>query len=104
MIDEKDEKEIEFMKNPPDLNGVEDLSLLVYLEMPNVLFNTMYRFLKMPKKEIYTKISCILIAINPYEWLNDLTSQDMIDTYKAAQDSGNLKQTPHPFAVSSRAY
>jgi len=103
-MDEKDEKEVEFRKNPDDLNGVEDLSLLVYLDMPNVLFNTMFRFLKMPAKEIYTKISCILIAINPYEWLNHLTSQEMIDTYKAAQDSGDLKETPHPYAVSSRAY
>jgi len=91
-------------KNPPELNGVEDLSLLVYLEMPNVLFNCRFRFLQMAKKEIYTCVSCILIAVNPYEWLTYLVTQDMIDIYKKAQDSGDLKKTPHPFAVASRAY
>lgn len=94
----------EFPKNPPELNGVEDLSLLVYLEMPNVLFNIEFRFLKMAKKEIYCCVSCILLAVNPYEWLTYLTTQDMIDIYKAAQDTGDLKKTPHPFAVASRAY
>jgi len=97
-----DEKDMP--KNPPELNGVEDLSLLVYLEMPNVLFNCRFRFLQMAKKEIYTCVSCILIAVNPYEWLTYLTTQDMIDIYKKAQDTGNLKKTPHPFAVASRAY
>merc|ERR1712048_1257567 len=45
-----------------------------------------------------------LLAVNPYEWLTYLTTQDMIDLYKKAQDSGDLLKTPHPFAVSSRAY
>lgn len=102
--EEKKEVEAECPKNPPELNGVEDLSLLVYLEMPNVLFNLTYRFLSMPKKEIYCCVSCILLAVNPYEWLTYLTTQDMIDIYKKAQDSGDLKKTPHPFAVASRAY
>jgi len=90
--------------NPPELNGSEDLSTLVYLEMPNVMFNMMWRFLKMPKKEIYTCVSCILLAMNPYEWLLYLVAQDMIDKYKKAQDTGDLLKTPNPYAVSSRAY
>merc|ERR1719461_2756211 len=102
--EEKKEVEAECPKNPPELNGVEDLSLLVYLEMPNVLFNCRFRFQSMPKKEIYTCVSCILLAVNPYEWLTYLTTQEMIDLYKKAQDSGDLKKTPHPFAVASRAY
>jgi len=94
----------EVQQNPPELNGVEDLSTLVYLEMPNVLFNMMYRFLKMPKKEIYTCVSTILMAVNPYEWLLYLTSEEMIALYKKHQDSGDLLKTPQPYAVSSRAY
>jgi len=99
-----DAKAADCPKNPPELNGVEDLSLLVYLEMPNVLYNLAFRFQSMPKKEIYCCVSCILLAVNPYEWLTYLTTQDMIDIYKKAQDSGDLKKTPHPFAVASRAY
>jgi len=91
-------------QNPPELNGVEDLSALVYLEMPNVLFNMMYRFLKLPKKEIYTCVSTILLAMNPYEWLLYLVSEEMIALYKKHQDSGDLLKTPQPYAVSSRAY
>merc|ERR1719336_2172930 len=75
--------------NPPELNGSEDLSALVYLEMPNVLFNC---------------VSTILLAVNPYEWLLYLVTQEMIDLYKKHQDSGDLLKTPNPYAVSSRAF
>jgi len=94
----------DFIPNPPELNGSEDLSALIYLDMPNVMTNLEHRFLKMAKKEIYTCVSTILLAVNPYEWLTYLTTQDMIDTYKRAQDTGDLLKTPHPYAVSSRAY
>ena len=92
---EEDEKKQEFIPNPPELDGVCDLSQLIYLEMPNVLYNLEHRYLKMSSKFCYTSISTILLAINPYEWL-PIYGQDVIEHFKRAADKGSLPtDRPH---------
>lgn len=92
--DDQDEKK-EFEANPPELDGVCDLSQLIYLEMPNVLYNLEYRYLKMSSKFCYTSISSILLAINPYEYL-PIYGDDVIDHFKRAADKGSLPtDRPH---------
>ncbi len=53
-------------QNPPHLDGVPDMSSLIYLEEDNVVYNLTIRY---SKQEIYTYVSSIVIAINPYEKL-----------------------------------
>ena len=91
-------------RNPPELDGVPDLSQLIYLDMPNVLHNLEYRYCKMPKKYCYTSISSILLAINPYERL-PIYGPDVINEFHAAALKGRqVNGRPHPYGVSARAY
>jgi len=53
-------------QNPPHLDGVGDMSQLTYLEEDNVVHNLICRY---KKNEIYTNISNIMIAVNPYQQL-----------------------------------
>lgn len=54
----------DFTPNPKHLDGVADMSNLIYLEAPHILHNVRVRY---KKQEIYTSISKVLLAINPYE-------------------------------------
>ena len=97
--DEKD-----FVPNPKGLDGVPDLSMLVYMEMKHVLINLEHRYCKMQQKQCYTSVSTILVAINPYERL-PIYGQDVINEFHAAQKKGRLPQgRPHPYGVSARSY
>ena len=94
----------EILKNPPELDGVPDLSQLIYLDMPNVLHNLEYRYCKMTNKHCYTSISSILLAINPYESL-PIYGQDVINEFHAAAKKGRqVVGRPHPYGTSARAY
>ena len=75
-----EEKEAPFQENPKSLDGVPDLSMLVYLEMKNVLYNCEFRYNKMSRKYCYTSVSTILLAINPYERL-PIYGQDVINEF-----------------------
>jgi len=97
--------EVKYTPNPPELLGVDDLSLLVYLEMPNVLDTLEHRYLKLKSgKAIYTSISTVLIAVNPYEWIKGIYADEKIDMYKELADNGKPIRPPHPFAVGARGY
>jgi len=101
MADAENEKG-DYTKNPPELNGVEDLSLLVFLEMGNVLDNLEHRYSKMKMKHIYTSLSTILVAVNPYERL-PIYSKDHINHYLEMTQLGRPLMPPHPYAVGARA-
>ena len=93
-----------YTPNPKSLDGVPDLSMLVYLEMKNVLHNCEFRYNKMQRKYCYTSVSTILLAINPYERL-PIYGQDVINEFHEAMKKGRLPQgRPHPYGVSARSY
>jgi myosin heavy subunit len=96
----------DYIKNPPELNGVPDLSLLVYMEMPNVLDVLEHRWLaKGGRKEMYTSISTILIAVNPYEYVKGIYSSEMVDHFYAqAQKGVTHMKPPHPYGCGARSY
>jgi len=98
----KEDEDCGYTKNPPELNGVEDLSLLVFLEMGNVIDNLEFRYCEMKMKHIYTSLSTILVAVNPYERLN-IYSKDHINHYLEQTRSGRPLMPPHPYAVGARA-
>eukprot|EP01083_Nonionella_stella_P291786 992606_1 len=102
--EKEEKKEAPFISNPKSLDGVPDLSMLVYLEMKNVLYNCEWRYNKMQRKYCYTSVSTILVAINPYERL-PIYGQDVINEFHEAMKKGRLPQgRPHPYGVSARSY
>ena len=102
--DDSKEKEVPYQPNPASMNGVPDLSQLVYLEMKNVLHNCEWRYCKMERKHCYTSVSTILVAINPYERL-PIYGQDVINEFHDGQKKGRLPTgRPHPYGVSARSY
>jgi len=86
------------MRNPPELDGVADLSSLLYLDMPNVVHNLKCRY---DKNEIYTGISSILIALNPYQSLPCYGNEEM---EKYSSKAKHAKAEPHVYNVAEDAY
>ena len=60
--EKEEEEKREFIPNPQELDGVPDLSQLIYMEMPNVLHNVRHRYCDMKVKKCYTSISSICNA------------------------------------------
>ncbi|GAB5355370.1 hypothetical protein AAMO2058_000200100 [Amorphochlora amoebiformis] len=87
-----------FKANPKELDGVSDLSELLYLDMPNVVHNLKYRY---NEKKIYTGISSILIALNPYESLACYGKKEM---EKYSSKPKHAKCEPHVYNVAEDAY
>jgi myosin heavy subunit len=90
---------------PPD--GIEDLVSLGNLHAPAILDNLRLRFLQ-PESEaprqrsIYTYCGNICIAINPYERLTALYSQETRQSYIGQQSFSD--NPPHIYAVAEAAY
>ncbi|KAF9181513.1 Myosin type-2 heavy chain 1 [Haplosporangium sp. Z 767] len=85
------------MRNPPLLEGTEDLTNLSYLNEPAVLSNIKTRY---SLCNIYTYSGIVLIAANPFARVN-LYSQDIIQAYSGRR-RGELE--PHLFAIAEDAY
>ncbi|KAJ3357277.1 Myosin type-2 heavy chain 1 [Entophlyctis luteolus] len=85
------------LKNPPMLEGIDDLSNLSYLHEPAVLHNVRLRY---SQEQIYTYSGIVLIAMNPFAKL-DLYSPDIMREYSGKR-RGELE--PHLFAVAEEAY
>lgn len=95
-----------YNENPAHLDGVGDMSLLIHLDAPNVLHNLVCRY---NNREIYTSISKILLAVNPYSDLS-IYGEDVIMMYKKnAQEALNAKiisrpLPPHVFSISQASH
>ncbi|KAG0019098.1 Myosin type-2 heavy chain 1 [Podila clonocystis] len=85
------------MRNPPLLEGTEDLTNLSYLNEPAVLSNIKTRY---SHCNIYTYSGIVLIAANPFARVN-LYTQDIIQAY-SGRKRGELE--PHLFAIAEDAY
>ncbi|KAF9438402.1 Myosin type-2 heavy chain 1 [Entomortierella beljakovae] len=85
------------LRNPPLLEGTEDLTNLSYLNEPAVLSNIKTRY---SHCNIYTYSGIVLIAANPFARVN-LYSQDIIQAYSGRR-RGELE--PHLFAIAEDAY
>lgn len=87
---------------------VGDMVDLRFLHEAAILYNLKARH---SKSTPYTRTGDIVIAVNPYQWLNDLYSEDTRFLYadkliwNAPNDSDpKLDVTPHVYEVSSLAY
>ncbi|KAJ3218489.1 Myosin type-2 heavy chain 1 [Dinochytrium kinnereticum] len=90
-------QELPPLKNPPILEGIDDLANLSYLHEPAVLHNIRLRY---QQEQIYTYSGIVLIAMNPFSRLA-LYSQEIMREYSGKR-RGDLE--PHLFAVAEEAY
>lgn len=86
------------LRNPPILEASEDLTSLSYLNEPAVLHAIRLRYSQL---NIYTYSGIVLIATNPFQRVDQLYSQDIIQAY-AGKRRGELD--PHLFAIAEDAY
>ncbi|KAF4320704.1 hypothetical protein BBO99_00005005 [Phytophthora kernoviae] len=79
-------------------DGIEDMTALNYLHEAAILYNVKKRFLqKLP----YTYTGDICIAVNPYQWLPELYTEQMQSQYLTkARD----ELPPHVYATSMASY
>ncbi|ETW08865.1 hypothetical protein, variant [Aphanomyces invadans] len=81
-----------------DVTNVDDMITLNYLHEAAILFNIKARFLA---HQPYTYTGDICIAVNPYQWLGDLYSDEQHLKYqRLARD----ELPPHVYATSVTAY
>ena len=83
--------------DPASLDTYDNMVKLNDLNEPVILHNLRQRF---KKDIIYTYVSSILIAVNPFKQMT-LYTPEVMDTYK---DGGARVQPPHIFAVADNAY
>lgn len=86
------------LRNPPILEAAEDLTSLSYLNEPAVLHAIKVRYAQL---NIYTYSGIVLIATNPFQKVDQLYSQDIVQAY-AGKRRGELE--PHLFAIAEDAY
>jgi len=100
-----------YTPNPKSLDGVPDLCMLTYLGERNILHNLEYRYTKMDAKQrCYTSTtSKVLVAINPYERMDDNYTEAVMKKYQDAEinleglaTEGDLP--PHVFTVANSAF
>ena len=97
-LDETKDDRLPLLRNPPILEATEDLTSLSYLNEPAVLHAIKARYAQL---NIYTYSGIVLIATNPFDRVEQLYSQDMIQAY-AGKRRGELE--PHLFAIAEEAY
>ena len=87
------------LQNPTnDPCGVEDMANLAYLNAPSILFNLRTRFRQgLP----YTQTADIVLAVNPYRWLDHLYTEEAQSEY-LVYAQGNM--TPHIYRTSAGCY
>ncbi|KAI9221863.1 P-loop containing nucleoside triphosphate hydrolase protein [Blastocladiella britannica] len=86
------------LRNPPMLEGTEDLTSLSYLHEPAVLHTIKTRY---SQHAIYTYSGIVLIAMNPFQRVPQLYTPDVVRAY-AGKRRGELE--PHLFAVAEDAF
>ncbi|VIO93824.1 Uncharacterized protein BM_BM4191 [Brugia malayi] len=77
---------------------VDDNCSLIYLNDGSLLNNCRLRY---NRKQFYTYVANILIAINPYEQISSLYDIEMVHKYKG-KSLGTLP--PHIYAIADKAY
>ena len=86
-------------RNPKDLRDTDDIANLIYSEEDDVLENLRLRH---KQKRVYTAISHILLAVNPYR-SHPIYGKDIIKKYYNAMDD-NKSMPPHVYNLSCRAH
>lgn len=83
----------EDLEAPPN-----DLVHLSEVNNASILHSLRERFYK---DMIYTSIGSILVAINPFKWINNLYHENLMTNYASHQYT--LGSDPHVFAIAQKA-
>ncbi|BGP06402.1 Myosin type-2 heavy chain 1 [Rhodotorula toruloides] len=86
------------LRNPPVLEGTEDLTNLSHLNEPAVLHTILHRY---SLRSIYTYSGIVLVAVNPFTSLSGVYSPSVVQAY-SSRLKGELE--PHLFAIAEEAY
>ncbi|RLN68282.1 hypothetical protein BBJ29_000830 [Phytophthora kernoviae] len=78
--------------------GAEDMCKLGHLHEPAIVYNVRERFLS---KEPYTYTGKIVVAVNPYQWIKNLYSEELRDLYTERPWD---EMPPHVYATSAEAF
>jgi len=81
-----------------ELEGVDDCCSLVNVAPASILHTTRVRY---QRGDIYTNVSNVLIAVNPFKALQ-IYSQDYVEKYRTASDRSTL--APHIFGICAEAF
>ena len=84
-------------RNAEDASEADDIATLVHLNEPCIVHALALRH---KRDAIYTSCGSIVVAVNPWRRLPDLTSPETLQRYLAAEKG----LAPHPFAVACDAY
>lgn len=91
-------KNVDEITDEEVLNGVADCCTLAQITEASILHTTRTRF---ARGEIYTNVSTVLIAVNPFE-TQQIYSGEYIDLYKKAKDP--LAHPPHVYQIGGYAF
>ena len=78
-----------------------DLAELNHLNEPCILHALRLRH---AHDSIYTNVGSILVAVNPWKRLPQLTSSEALQAYVAADGPSSTDSSPHPYAIARAAY
>eukprot|EP00968_Pinguiococcus_pyrenoidosus_P010480 scaffold828_cov319-Pinguiococcus_pyrenoidosus.AAC.1 len=79
-------------------DGVEDMAKLNHLHEPAILYNLKHRHARgLP----YTFTGEIILAVNPYQWLRHLYTNEQQERYATAE---RFELPPHVYATSAAAF
>lgn len=90
--------DLPLLRNPPSLETTEDLTTLSYLNEPAVLHAIRARYEQL---EIYTFSGIVLIAVNPFDRIDNLYTPEVVQTYSGRQRG---ERDPHLFSIAENAY
>jgi myosin heavy subunit len=83
------------------LSSISDLTNLNHLHEPAILHFLGSRY---SESCIYTRTGAILIAVNPWRWLQGAYDHQQMDRYAAAARTGDDSVSPHIFATAAAAF
>ena len=81
-------------------NVVPDLVRMDDINTATILHNMRVRF---QYDKFQTDLGTILVLINPFKWIDELYTDDVIQHYKSMRGSG-LETPPHVYATAEAAY
>ena len=78
-----------------------DLVQLNSVNEASILNNLRLRF---ATDQIYTSLGTIIIAVNPFTWIDGMYTQERLRQYQGASARGETNLEPHAYATAERAY